>query len=199
MVIELVDWQDYTLLFALAAFLGAVGGLAYELMQTRRGQTGQVELPRKAGGGRYRDWGVWANIVIGAVAAVAALWVFPPEIETTVSESRPRETRTEGETGEPTPGGGTSETTIEYDIIKVVGLSLIVGSAGSSFLSALQARALARVKEQEAEITRRVATDQIQTLEDEIQSGGSQESLAAAARTARSAVEATGSYSGGGG
>src|SRR3954462_9570803 len=103
-MIELSGFWDYLGLFALAGVLGGIGGLAYELMQTRRGQTGQVESPHAVAGNRYRDWGVWANVIIGAVAALAALWVFPPETHSTVDAA------------------GKAVSTTEYDVIKVVGL-----------------------------------------------------------------------------
>lgn len=170
-MVELRETVDYVWLFVLAGGLGAVGGLAFELMQTRLGETGMLEIPSRRG--TYRDVGFWASILIGAIAAVASLWVFPPEVNTTVTE------------------GGRSTTTTEYDLIKVVGLSLIVGSAGSSFLSALQARALAKVKAQEAEITRRVANEQISLLEEHVEAGTPSEQLGTQLEAARSAVEAT--------
>jgi phosphotransferase system glucose/maltose/N-acetylglucosamine-specific IIC component len=83
-MIELKDWQDYLPVFALAAVLGAVGGLAYELLQSRRGQTGLIEAPHK-GPGKYWDSGWVGSVIVGAIAAVAALWVFPPEVSTTVA------------------------------------------------------------------------------------------------------------------
>src|SRR5215213_1367116 len=150
-MVELKEIIDYVWLFVVAGLLGATGGLAYELMQSRLGDTGMVERPTRKPG--YLDLGFWASLLIGAIAAVAALWVFPPEANTTVEQ------------------GGRTTTTTEYDLIKLVGLSLIIGSAGSSFLTALQARALARVKAQEAEITRRVANEQIAVLEEQVEAG----------------------------
>src|SRR5688572_23361121 len=96
----------------------------------RRGRTGLIERPMKVGKG-YVDLGVFASAIVGAVAAVAALWIFPPEITNVTAD-------------------GTTTTTTRYDIVKVVGLSLIVGSAGGSFLIAMQARALALVKAEQA-------------------------------------------------
>lgn len=169
-MIELGGFWDYLGLFALAAVLGGIGGLAYELMQARRGQTGQVELPHPVRGGRYRDWGLWANVIIGAIAALAALWVFPPEVRTTVDAA------------------GKAATTTEYDIIKLVGLSLIIGSAGSSFLSAMQARALALVKDQEAKQTRKVAEEQIDAVKNSVDAGAPQGEVAAQLESAKLAV-----------
>lgn len=152
-MLVLAETVNYVGLFVLAAILGGVGGLVYELLQTRAGGPGLVEWPSK-GSGPYRDWGVFANIIVGAVAAVAALWVFPPETSTVISEQ-----------------SGEATTTIRYSLIDVVGLSLIIGSAGSSFLSSLQARALARVKEQQAAATQEVAAGQIASLEKKIDAG----------------------------
>jgi hypothetical protein len=172
-MIELKGALDYIGLFALASVLGGVGGLAFELMQTRRGQTGWVESPHRVDRGRYHDWGVVANLIIGAIAAVAALWLFPPIAKTTVA-------------------AGHTTTTTEYDIIKVVGLSLIIGSAGSSVLAALQARALALVKDQEAQQTRRVAEKQLEHVKSIAESGASNEQIAAQVDGAKKAVAAVG-------
>jgi len=172
-MVELSGFWDYLELFALAAGLGGVGGLAYELMQARRGQTGQVEFPHLVKGGRYRDWGVWANVIIGAIAAiaaVAALWVFPPQIGPTVDAA------------------GKVVATTQYDIIKVVGLSLIIGSAGSSFLSAMQARALALLKDQEAKQTRKVAEEQIDAVKSSVEAGEPHAEITARLDSAKVAV-----------
>ena len=166
-MIELDGVLDYLALFALAAALGAIGGLAYELMQARRGQTGRVEAPYKSG--RYHDWGVFANMIVGAVAAVAALAIFPPDVTTVVD-------------------AGKSVSTTEYDIISVAGLSLIIGSAGSSFLSAMQARTLALVKNQEAKQTQQVAEAQIDAVQSSVASNAPKEQVAAQLESARSAV-----------
>lgn len=176
-MVELKGFLDYVLLFSMAALLGGIGGLGFELMQTRRGQTGLVERPHRPQAGNYTDWGVVANIIIGAIAAVAVLWVFPPEDKTTV-----------------TADGKTTITT-QFDIVKLVGLSLIVGSAGSSFLSALQAKALARVKGQEAQITRQVAEGQIASLEADIHADASKERLIGRVEAAKRAVAESGDSS----
>jgi len=171
-MIELSGFWEYLGVFALAAVLGGVGGLAYELMQARGGQTGQVEL-RHRGKGRYRDWGFWANVIIGAIAAVAALWVFPPETDINVI-------------------AGKAVTTTEYDIIKVVGLSLIIGSAGSSFLSAMQARALALVKAQEAEQMENLAETQIEAVKSRVDAGAPKAEVAAQLDSAKLSIRSLG-------
>jgi hypothetical protein len=172
-VIVLDGWQDYARLFALAALLGAVGGLVFELLQTVRGRTGLIEKPARVGRSHV-DLGVIASVIVGAVAAVAALWIFPPEVSTSVVVD------------------GTTTRTTHYDLIKVVGLSLVIGSAGGSFLAAMQARALALVKSEQASTTKRVANDQLATIEAQIESGASPANLAGAVTAAKAAVAATG-------
>lgn len=166
-------WHDFVVLFLLVGVLGAIGGLTYELLQSIRGRTGLIERP-EAVGRRYLDLGLYASLIIGAVASVAALWVFPPEITTTVVE------------------GGLTTTSSRYDIVKVVGLSLIVGSAGGSFISAMQARAMALVKAQEADHTKQVASSHLATLEKSMNEGASPETLQGMVGAARSALAATG-------
>ncbi len=144
-MIELTDGGDYVVLFALAAAFGALGGLVFDLLQTRAGgNTGAIEMPTGLSK-RYRDWGVFASIIVGAVAAMAAIWFFPPAETTTVSN-------------------GVTETIKQYDYGELIPLALIIGSAGSSFLSAFQARALALVKQQEADQTRAVAEAQLDAV-----------------------------------
>lgn len=176
-MVVLKGWQDYTRMFVLAAVLGAVGGLAFELMQARRRQTGMFERPRSVGGsGRigYWDLGGFASMIVGAVAAAAAIWIFPPEVLVKTAAS-----------------GAVLSTTRQWDIVKVVGLSLIVGSAGASFLDALQARALAQVKTQEAAATQRVAKAQVDTIEAEVKSGADAAAVTGLAKAARSAIDST--------
>jgi hypothetical protein len=121
----------------------------------------------------YVDLGAFASALIGAIAAVAAIWIFPPEVVTIVSEA------------------GITTTTRQYDIVKVVGLSLIVGSAGGSFLTAMQARALALVKSEQVEATQRVATRQMDALKEKVNEGASPEVLAASVDSARAAINST--------
>jgi hypothetical protein len=167
LVIELDGTRDYVILFCVAAALGAIGGVAYELTL---GGRGRVELPRLMQRGRYYDLGVWANVILGAIAAPAALWIFPPEEKTTVSAA------------------GEAVTTTEWNIVKVVGLSLIIGSAASSFLTAMQARALALVKTQEAQQTTKVATQQLQAVKDAVQADAPVEQVTAQVESAQKAV-----------
>jgi hypothetical protein len=169
-MIDLNGTSDYILLFALATALGGIGGLVYELLLSRRGQVGMIEVPHTVQGGRFIDLGVWASVIIGAIAAVAALWIFPPDVKTVVDAA------------------GKSSTTTEYDIVRVVALSLIIGSAGSSFLSALQARALALVKDQEAKQTTAVAQAQLDQVKVAAAGGASGSELAAKVDSAKAAI-----------
>jgi hypothetical protein len=170
-MVELNGFWDYLWLFVLAAALGAVGGLAYELMQKRgRGMTGALEMPRSAQGGRLRDLGFWASLILGAIAALAALWIFPPTDKIVTSAA------------------GKSDTITEYNVIKVVGLSLVIGSAASNFLSAMQARAMALLKAQEAETTKKVAQGQLDEVKKAAESDASHAEIAARAETAKRAI-----------
>jgi len=78
-----------------------------------------------------------ASTVIGATTAVALLYFFPPHIPTITVDQN-----------------GVSTTTYTYDLVRLVALSVIAGSAGGSLLSAMQARLLAQVKEQELQRTK---------------------------------------------
>ena len=169
-MIELDGTRDYVILLLTTAVLGALGGLAYELTL---GGRGRVEWPHWAQRGRYLDLGVWASIILGSIAAPSALWIFPPEETTTIDTA------------------GKAVTTTEWNIIKVVGLSLIVGSAASSFLTAMQARALALVKTQEAQQTRNVANQQLEAVKNAVQANAPAEQVAAQVETAQVAVQST--------
>ena len=58
-MITLSSPHDYVHLFLWAALFGAVGGLAFELLQVRSGDTGSIELPWTRGA-RYFDLGCYA-------------------------------------------------------------------------------------------------------------------------------------------
>jgi hypothetical protein len=106
-----------TFIWLIAAAVGAVGGLGAELLLQRADNTGTVEIPGRLKGTRFVDLGFPASLILGAIAAVAILYFFPPVTEKIIA----------GSTGAP------PQTTQEYDL--VVALSLIVGSAGPAFLS----------------------------------------------------------------
>lgn len=100
-----------------------------------------------------------------------ATWACPPDIETTVTAA------------------GVSTTTVEYKVWSLVGLSVLVGSAGSSFLTSFQARALALVKDAEATQTRETATQQLQEIKNEAQTMPANETLVARIEQAQAAVK----------
>ncbi len=133
---------DYVVMIAVAALFGALGGLVFELLQERRRNTGTVELPGKIKGSRFYDLGLFASMLVGAVSAVAVLYFFPPEIRIDAA-------------GEPR---------VYYDLVNLVALSLIVGSAGGAFLKVAQDRAFVTLKGQEAQTTKTLANDQIQGI-----------------------------------
>ena len=122
-MITLETIRDYWIMLAMAAGSGAVGGLAFELLQTRLGQQSGV-FERFAKREEGIDIGGFASIVLGAVAAIAVLYFFPPTI-----------TVTEGEV-----------TTTQFDLVQLIALSLIVGSTGGVILQAAQQRVQQRIQ-----------------------------------------------------
>jgi hypothetical protein len=68
--------SDFRLVLALTLIFGGLGGLVYELMVLQ----GSVEQPhRVTEGGWVYDLGVIGRMLMGALAAVAALYVISPE------------------------------------------------------------------------------------------------------------------------
>jgi hypothetical protein len=130
-MIEFPGPWSWAIMLLIAAPLGALGGLTYELLHKGR-RTGE-----------HLGW--IASPAVGAVTALIVLYFFPPQISTTISE------------------GGASATSQTYDFVKMVALSLIAGSAGAAFLTAVQARTLAQMREQE--VVRRTAEPDVQTIE----------------------------------
>lgn len=132
--------------FLTAAVLGAVGGIAFELLQARGRVTGALERPRwKAYNGRYIDLGWVSSVIVGAVAALVVLYLFPPEVTQTVKDGVTVEKRS-------------------YEIVKLVALSLIAGSAGRAILTAAQTRVQAALSEQRANEMEAVAKAELQRL-----------------------------------
>jgi hypothetical protein len=146
---------DYVWLILVVALLGAVGGVGAELMQNRGNVSGAIQLPRPgATGSSLVDLGVVATAILGAIAAVAVLYVLPPTT-TTISSS--------------------GAATTNYEIVKGVALSVLAGSAGRGLLTSLQSRLQASASQQQAEAAVRVARTQAEGLASE---------AATAARTA---------------
>lgn len=92
---------------------------------------------------RLFDSGFLGSVYIGAVAGVAVLYFFPPELRL--------------------PGGESAPITY-YDPVRLVALCLITGSASVSFLKALQARTLALLNEQKAQATEAAGKSQVDQL-----------------------------------
>jgi hypothetical protein len=127
---------DYLWMLAAAAIAGAVGGFGFELMPVHsQCHMGAVGTPHRLKGHSF-DMGFFANILLGAITAVAVLYFFPPETKTVVTDAK-----------------GVSQTNMSYDLVKLIALSLIVGSAGPSFLSSIQGRLAGALNEQKTELT----------------------------------------------
>jgi hypothetical protein len=119
-------------MFVAAIISGAIGGLIFELMPGNSDvHIGLLKIPGGSTGGKTIDLGFLSNVLLGAVAAVAILYFFPPETQTITTNDK-----------------GLSQVSYSYDLIKLVALSLIVGSAGPSFLSSIQGRLAGALNEQ---------------------------------------------------
>ena len=138
-MVTLESVSDYVWLFVTAGIFGAVGGFAYELLQVRKKQSGTLELPRHRSTDSFVDLGFFASLALGAIAAMAVTYFFTPEVLVKTQE------------------GGVDVITTKWQIVKVVPLSIIVGSAGGAFLTAMQTRALAQLNAQKAETTAAVS------------------------------------------
>jgi hypothetical protein len=140
-MIELTNTSDTVVMLAIAAGAGLLGGLGAALLELRR--PGEAAC-------RFSWCSLISSILLGAIAAVAILYFFPPTQET-VS----------------TAAGGETVTT-EYDLTKLVALALIVGSAGPAFLAALQSRTLALANaEQVAAATQATAKQAVSSVADQ--------------------------------
>ncbi|MDE3112219.1 MAG: hypothetical protein KGK34_04665 [Chloroflexota bacterium] len=158
-MVSLAGLADYVMMLVVSAVFGSVGGLGFELLQTRDvakatvavaaaggGTTDAVELPHPISKTLY-DLGVWGSLIIGGIAAIGALYFFPPQI-----------------TIQLTGADGAAKTITQYDLIKLVALSLIVGSAGPSFLNAMQSRVQLALSEQKVDQTKKVSEQKMQKL-----------------------------------
>jgi len=146
-MISLNTIGDYLLVVAVAAGSGLVGGLAAELLLNRDGGTGAFELPRRTKG--LFDLGGFATLLVGVVAGVAILLVFPPQLTVVNSAA-----------------DGTSTSTASYDLLRLIATSLVAGSAGGSVLSALQARVTAAINDARVEFVRSRGEDEIDHVRD---------------------------------
>ena len=133
-MIQLVHNIDYVYMLLIGAGIGAIGGLGAELLLKRAGITGTIAIPRRLQGTNLIDAGLPASLIVGAIAAVAALYLFPPIVEKVASGA----------------SGSLPTTTNEYDLAKLVPFSLIVGSAGPAFLATAQSRLMSAINAQKA-------------------------------------------------
>ena len=149
-MIEARSIGTFCVFILIIAGTGAIGGFISELLIKRAGgeeSTGRIEPIRRVNG--YLDLGWLASVIVGAIAAFAALWIFPPRTLAQVAN----------EAGEVVAQGG-----IEYDLIKTAALALIIGTIGSAFLVTVQTRALAAAKDQQAKTTENLASQQLDDL-----------------------------------
>jgi hypothetical protein len=121
--------NDWWWAIVIAAASGAVGGLVYDLLLTRQGDSGLLELfsrqtPANAGSRKYIDVGFLASILVGVVAAVGFLYFLTPEVRTV------------------TGSDGSTAVTRVYDPFKLIAASLIVGTGGAAFITAMRERLL---------------------------------------------------------
>jgi len=132
-----------------AAIAGLVGGFVYELLQARStaaNSTGQIETPHRSDS-PFLDLGLFASMIIGAAAAVAFCYFNQPHETTTIAN-------------------GTSTTIREYDALQLIPVSLIVGSAGSSFFAAMQDKIRAALNAQSLELLVSTHRDAVERMRD---------------------------------
>lgn len=125
-MVELKTTCDTVVMLLVAGGVGLIGGIGAGLLEIRRDPEKAKECAKSIG----------SSIVLGGIAAVAILYFFPPEETKILVDSATKD----------------ATTTTAYSLTKLVALSLIVGSAGSSFLLVLQKRTLdlAEAKEEAA-------------------------------------------------
>lgn len=131
---------DYVWMLATIAGAGLFGGLLYELLQVRSTESGTIELPGRRADRRFLDLGFGASLVTGAGAALGIAFFFRPDVQ------RPVENVT-----------GAQTLVMQWEIVRVIALSIIVGSAGGAFLTALQARVRALLDQEGANIRNNLA------------------------------------------
>lgn len=104
--------------YIFVVLLGGLGGLAASLLF--RGPAGRLEMPRRGtrDGEKFYDFGFISEILLGIVAASAAMWLLDP--------------------GEMTRNG---EVVPAYPAQAVIGVSVIAGAAGGALLAGIADRA----------------------------------------------------------
>lgn len=131
---------DYVWMIVVAAVLGAIGGIGFEFGRARSGETSSLVAPAWWPNWKYLDFGFFASVLLGAMAAVVALYFFAPEMPVKAEV------------------GGEEVIKTRWQITKLVPLSLIIGFSGRAFLDAAQARVIARLQEEAKTRTQDVGT-----------------------------------------
>jgi hypothetical protein len=144
-MITLSTAHDYIILFAFAGLFGAIGGIAYELTRTHSKETGMIELPGFRGK-RLVELGFISSMLLGGIAAVAVSYFFTPEVQVKSIVN------------------GVSTIQTKWQIVKVIPLSLIVGSAGGAFLEAMRSRVLGQLNAQKVAGTQAASNGQVEQL-----------------------------------
>lgn len=139
-MISLNTTWDTVGMLMIAGGVGLLGGIAAALLELRSAKDG------KASGCGFGTF--MSSVFLGGVAAVAILYFFPPQENI------------------PAPGGA-GGTVAVYNLTKLVALALIVGSAGTAFLLAMQARGLAALKAERTDATQATASEMIKGLGDQ--------------------------------
>jgi hypothetical protein len=148
MNVELASSGAKYVLVAIVILGGMLGGIAAELMKTRKvagiDEEGGWERPTKLSA-RYADLGGWASVVLGVVAAGVAMGLFDQ-----VQDAA----KVVPGTGTGTAATPASTTTVEqYEVWRVVATSLIAGFSAPKFLALAQERLLALTTQKQLEGT----------------------------------------------
>jgi uncharacterized membrane protein YeaQ/YmgE (transglycosylase-associated protein family) len=130
MTVDLTTTTTKVVFWILVVLCGVVGGFAADLVKTHKiggqDQEGVVERPTYLSQ-RYLELGVFASLIVGAVAAAVAVWIL-------------------GTVQTGTTGTGTAAKTVDqYLVVKLVGTSLLVGFSGPKFLQTAAEKVLAQV------------------------------------------------------
>jgi hypothetical protein len=117
-MISLNDTWDSILMILAAAGVGAFAGLGAYALQSRAAAEADKKLSAPA------------SMLVGGLASVGILYFVSPVVHTSIT----------------LPQGSVKETS-QYDLLKLVSLAAIVGSAGRAVLTSLQSRVGAAVSE----------------------------------------------------
>lgn len=166
-MLDLNTLQEHAVFIGIAIVGGAFGGLIFELLQKRRGgATGAIENWSR--GASFIDLGWGASVLVGIAAAVIVNYLLAPITVHTADD------------------GAVTRT---YDLIKLVGLSMLAGSAGPTIISSAQARLVAALESQRADTTQRVAEEGLSDVESTLKTPGSTDSTATSATAVSAARE----------